>query len=158
MIAFARNVPSWFKEGVAVHVSDGGGAKSVSKSEAKSAIAAGRAFERATSGRLLFQQSRRSFGLAEHMWYRQSALLVEFLKGKDAAAFRRLVIALADGKRFGPAVETCYGAEFAALIREFRSVVTAYKPPNKASEPTTRLSRSVLRAAPPAPAAIVAHL
>lgn len=121
VIDYARHVPSWFKEGLAVFVSSGGGAESVSKAEARSAIAAGKTFEPATSGRLLFQQSGRSYGLAEHMWYRQSALLVEFLKEKNAAAFRRLVVALAEGKRFEPTLEACYEAEFEALIREFRS-------------------------------------
>jgi hypothetical protein len=125
MLAYARHVPRWFKEGLAVLVSSGGGAESVSKPQAVAAIAAGKTFTPATSGRLFFERSGRSYGLSEHMWYRQSALLVEFMKEKDAAAFRRLVVALADGERFDPTLESSYKVDMEVLVREFRSTIVA---------------------------------
>jgi hypothetical protein len=99
------------------------------------AIAAGKTFAPATSGRLVFERSGRSYSLSEHMWYRQSALLIEFMKEKNAAAFRRLVVALADGERFEPTVESCYKANIDALVREFRSTMVASQKQNRAPEP-----------------------
>ena len=121
LIGYAWKIPSWFKEGLAVVVSGGGGAESVSPPEARAAIAAGKTFTPAASGRLLFERSGRSYGLSEHMWYRQSALLVEFLQAKDPAAFRQLVEKLESGDRFAPTIASCYHADLAALVREFRA-------------------------------------
>jgi hypothetical protein len=121
MVAYATHLPSWFKEGLAVFVSSGGGAESVSESEARAAIAAGRTFAPAVSGRLLFERSGRSYGLSEHMWYRQSALLIQFLKEKDAVAFRDLMARLAQGERFERVLHACYKADIEALVREFHS-------------------------------------
>jgi hypothetical protein len=132
MIGHARKIPSWFKEGLAVLVSSGGGAESVPESEALAAIAAGKTFTPATSGRLLFERSGRSYGLSEHMWYRQCALLVAFLRGKDATAFRQLVVLLAEGTRFESAVKSCYKADLDVLVHEFRSSVAAAQKPHQA--------------------------
>jgi hypothetical protein len=121
MLKYASNIPSWFKEGLAVLVSSGGGAETVSVAEAREAIAAGKGFTPEMSGRLLFERSGRSYGLAEHMWYRQSELLVQFLRERDESAFRRLMIRLDGGTRFRSALKVSYPEGIEVLLREFRA-------------------------------------
>ncbi len=131
-LGYAWNIPSWFKEGLAVLVSGGGGAESVSPAEAREAIPAGRTFFPAMTGRLLFEKSGASYGLSEHMWYRQSELLVQFLRDKDAAAFRRLLVDLADGASFRRAFTTEYPAGIDQLVAEFRTGGAGKKPSQSA--------------------------
>jgi hypothetical protein len=123
MLGGAWGIPSWFKEGLAVLVGDGGGAETVSESEARGAIVAGNSFEPPLRGRPLFDRSGRSYGLAEHMWYRQSELLVRFMRERDEAAFRRLLDMLLDGKSLGAAVDLAYPEGLDAVVREFRTDV-----------------------------------
>jgi hypothetical protein len=137
MIDHASRIPSWFKEGLAVVVSSGGGAESVSEAHARAAIATGNTFAPAKSGRLLFERSGRSYRLSEHMWYRQSAVLVGFLKTKDDSAFRRLIARIIEGDRFESAVEASYKIGIDDLVREFRSSVAALQPTEKEPSPTT---------------------
>lgn len=120
MIDYASKIPSWFKEGLAVLVS-ASGAETVSAAEARAAIANGKSFTPPMSGRLLFERSGRTYGLPEHMWYRQSALLVQFLRERDEAAFRQLLRRLDQGVRFKTAFEASYPQGMNTLLQEFRS-------------------------------------
>lgn len=119
LIGYARTIPSWFKEGLAVVVSDGGGAENVSDDEARAALAAGRGFQPEWTGHLLFERSGRSYDLPEHLWYRECALLVQFLRDRDASAFQRLLQALDAGTTFRAALEQSYQQEPVALLAAF---------------------------------------
>jgi hypothetical protein len=121
MAGYALKVPSWFKEGLAVVVSSGGGAETVSDVEGKSAIAEGRTFTPTMSGRPMFEKSGRSYGLTEHMWYRQSALLVQFLRDRDETAFKRLMSLLDQGSNFKSALKTSYAESIDVLLKDFRA-------------------------------------
>ena len=123
LFRYACYIPSWFKEGLAVIVSSGGGAETVSETEAKAAIAAGHTFDPPLSGRLLFQQSGRTYGLSAHMWYRQSALLVQFLRDKNQTKFRTMLLSIQDGRPFKRALTEAYSEQFTDLMKEFRSKV-----------------------------------
>lgn len=125
MVRRGRQLPSWFMEGLAVEVSGGGGAETVSEAEARAAIAAGRTFTPTTSGSLLFPPSGRSYDLPEHLWYRQSALLVRFLRDKDAEKFRRLLLRLQDGGSFESSLAEIYAETLATLVAEFRAGTNA---------------------------------
>jgi hypothetical protein len=119
MLRGSRQLPGWFKEGLAVHVSNGAGAENVTAAEAKQAIVRGRTFRLDTKGSWLFPQTAARDGLEPHLFYRESALFVSFLARSDPAAFQRLLIALQDRQPFGATVKRTYQQDLAALWTQF---------------------------------------
>jgi hypothetical protein len=119
MVRFARNVPAWFREGLAVHVAGGGGAETVSESEAREAIAQGRVFRRDRRGHLFFRQTPARDGLNAHLFYRQAAMFVAFMSGRQPAAFERLLNEIMEQQDFNASVQRAYGCDVEALWTEF---------------------------------------
>jgi hypothetical protein len=120
------HLPNWFKEGLAVMVSGGGGAEFVSEVAARDAIRRGDriAIESEGSGRNLtaikFENpSETPSGSRVMMGYRQAGLFVTFLHDKDAAAFARMMAAVLDGRQFGDAVIAGYGTDVRTLWADF---------------------------------------
>ena len=97
---YVRNVPSWFSEGLAVFVSNGGGAENVSETDAAHAILDGLCFHPDSTGSILFPKTASSYNLKPHMFYRQSAMFVQFLKEYDSEKFKELLKALQSGTKF----------------------------------------------------------
>lgn len=121
----AGSVPGWFKEGLAVHVSNGAGAENVSEAEARAAIMQGRVFRRDSTGSFLFPQSGARDGLPVHLFYRESGMFVEFLARRSSAGFERLLQGIQDRKNFGAAVRESYGRDLSALWDEFIAEIKA---------------------------------
>ncbi len=97
----AAQMPSWFNEGFAALVSNGGGAEGVSDAEAARAIVAGRTFTPTTEHGF----SGSHFGLPPHMFYRQAALFIAYLRARDGDAFRSFILDLETGRPFAQAFE-----------------------------------------------------
>ena len=119
MWAWVSDVPSWFREGLAVWVSDGAGAEMVSVDSAIEALQNGRAFYPSDTGGVYFSESASTFGLEPHMFYRQSSLLVQYLYLLDTEAFERLLIALQRGKTFKEALATNYETGIQVIWERF---------------------------------------
>jgi hypothetical protein len=120
------HLPNWFKEGLAVMVSGGGGAEFVSEIKARDAIRRGDriAIESEGSSQNLtdikFEHpSEAPDGLRAMMGYRQAGLFVTFLHDKDAAGFARTMAAVLDGRQFGEAIIAGYGRDLRALWADF---------------------------------------
>jgi hypothetical protein len=121
------HLPNWFKEGLAVMVSGGGGAEFVNEPEARAAIERGEhiaiedtgsywnlseiRFERAPLGAT---PSHRTV-----MAYRQAGMFVAFLHDSDAPGFARLMNAILDGRPFVEAVAVGYHQDVRSLWQEF---------------------------------------
>jgi hypothetical protein len=101
--------PSWFLEGLAVYVSNGGGAETVSDSEAIRAIVEGRHFRPVASESAFFPSVASDFDLSHHMYYRQASVFVRFLHDSDAQSFKNLMVRILDGASFPEAFIECYG-------------------------------------------------
>ena len=120
-------IPSWFLEGLAVMVSEGGGAENVSEAVARGALHEGHAItvrdETSVFGypfdppqdRVLFPLN----AIGQHMIYRQAGMFVAYLRERDPAAFARLIEALLAGTRFRAAFEGAYGTGLAEVWRGF---------------------------------------
>lgn len=120
-------LPPWFLEGLAVSVSGGGGAGTVSEKEAVEFILSGKAFEPNTAGGLLdilFPKYGNHWGLKPHMFYRQSSVFVNYLKEKDEKAFRTLLVSLQEGVAFSKAFDQAYET---TVREEWRSFVGRLK-------------------------------
>lgn len=117
--AAGRRIPTWFHEGLAVLVSGGGGAEKVPAEDARAAIREGRHFTPEPVGDPRFIRSAAQFGLTPHMYYRQCALFVSFLRDADPAAFRTLMEAVAAQQPFDQAVARSLGASVENLWQRF---------------------------------------
>jgi hypothetical protein len=121
-------LPNWFKEGLAVMVSGGGGAEFVSVEEARAAIErgeciaiddtgslgtvlAGVRFERAPAGATPSHQIV--------MAYRQAGMFLSYLHDSDAPGFARMMNAVLDGRPFVEAVTVGYQQDVHALWQKF---------------------------------------
>ncbi len=120
-------LPNWFKEGLAVWVSDGGAAEHVSVAQARDAILWGDRIVVNDAGSLLdwigirMEQPPEIPDTAQRtvMAYRQAGMFVAFLHDSDPIAFARMMQAVLDGRTFGDAVETGYHAPLQALWGRF---------------------------------------
>jgi hypothetical protein len=120
-------LPNWFKEGLAVMTSGGGGAEFVSEREARAAIERGEtiaiedtgsfanlseiAFERAPAR---WDPSRRTV-----MAYRQAGMFVSFLHDTDTPGFARMMNAILDGRPFVEALDAGYHRDVQSLWQKF---------------------------------------
>ncbi len=118
-----RDLPSWFKEGLAVHVSDGGGAENVAEEQARESIAGGRQLIPEETGSLVFNTNARAHGLEPHMFYRQSGMFIAYLQRTDEARFKTLLLAIEDGNALERAFQNAYGKSLEIAWREFVSEI-----------------------------------
>lgn len=124
--AFVR-LPNWFKEGLAVMVSNGGGAEFVSPREARRAIERGEHIDIEDSGSFLnlvgMKFERAPAGIsASHktvMAYRQAGMFVAFLHDSDRPGFTRMMDAILDGRSFAEAVNAGYRSDIQSLWQKF---------------------------------------
>jgi len=123
-LAFARHLPPWFAEGIAALIG-GAGAEQVSEAEAARAIAEGQRIEPKEEGSLFGRDLGPKAGLSVHMFYRQGAMLVQYLRAGNPRAFAAWLRALEDGEPFGPAFQRAYGAPLRAWWDRFVAVTRA---------------------------------
>jgi hypothetical protein len=124
--AYVR-LPNWFKEGLAVMASGGGGAEFVSEEEARAAIEHSEhiaiddtgslwnlseiRFERAPLGATPSHQTV--------MAYRQAGMFVSYLHDSDGPGFARMMNAILDGRPFVEAVAAGYHQDVQSLWQKF---------------------------------------
>lgn len=117
--AVGRRIPTWFHEGLAVIVADGGGAERVSEEEARAAIREGRRFSPESIGDPAFIRTAAQFGLSPHMYYRQCALFVSHLRDSNPENFRKLMATVIARKPFDSAAIDSLGASVEGLWQQF---------------------------------------
>jgi hypothetical protein len=122
------HLPNWFKEGLAVMVSGGGGAERVGEAEARDAIRRGERIAMESEGSLLnlaaikFENPAPDTpdpGARILMGYRQAGLFVTFLRDRDPAGFVRMMAAILDSRPFAEAVTVGYGTDLQTLWTNF---------------------------------------
>lgn len=122
--------PNWFKEGLAVMVSGGGGAEFVSPQEARRAIERGEHIDIEDAGNLLnlseirFERAPAGISWSHRtvMAYRQAGMFVAFLHDYDTPGFNRMMDAILDGRTFVEAVSVGYHDNIHSLWQKFAAV------------------------------------
>jgi hypothetical protein len=98
------HVPNWFKEGLGVMVSEGGGAERVSEIETRDAIRRGNRIAIASEGSSLnlsgIKFVQPDTASQPVMAYRQAGLFVTFLYERSPTSFTRMMAAMLDGHPF----------------------------------------------------------
>jgi len=127
LTAYMR-LPNWFKEGLAVMVSGGGGAELVSEAEARAAIQRGERIAIGEAGSLedfVDIRFERVPAKAAPSWYpvvlayRQAGMFVNYLRESDGPGFDRMMVAVLDGRPFVAAVAEGYHDNVQALWTKF---------------------------------------
>lgn len=119
-------IPSWFAEGLAVAVSDGGGAERVSPDEARRSIVSGNHFlpvETAGIKDLVVPKYASYWDIRHrfkhHMFYRQCMMFVSFLEQETPGPFKRFLTDLETGTEFSRAFRSAFGTTTMAKWDEF---------------------------------------
>jgi len=121
-------LPNWFKEGLAVMISGGGGAELVSEEEARAAIQRGERIaidEAGSLQNLVDVRFERAPAKVSASWYpvvlayRQAGMFVTYLHDSDGPAFARMMNAILDGRSFVEAVPVGYHEDIQSLWKKF---------------------------------------
>lgn len=131
---FSSRPPSWFTEGLAVMVSDGGGAEGVSEAAAADAIRDGYAIVVKDKGvwrdfaSIPFESEPPQYPSRDdhatprqRLAYRQAAMFVVWLRALDPQAFAGLLRRIEDGDSFKDAFRASYAASPEESWRDFVS-------------------------------------
>jgi len=127
-------LPNWFKEGLAVMVSGGGGAEFVSEVEARAAIERGEHVAINDTGSIFnlseIRFEREPPGTRSRQIvtaYRQAAMFVAWLHASDAPGFARMMDAILSGHSFVQAVDAGYHQDARSLWQNFASTGASRK-------------------------------
>ncbi len=116
---YHSTLPVWFHEGWASLAADGGGAEYASDAKVFEAIRAGRRINLSVRDTPDKRHRADASGLNIFEFYRQSMLLVGWLKAQDEARFRQLVLAVQDNTDFHLAFWNIYGQSPAMRLAGF---------------------------------------
>lgn len=104
------NIPTWFREGLAVYVSAKmESAIKLDLREAEIEIKKGNSFYPNEDGSIIFPKSHTSFGLSRSIFYRQAASFITFISKSNKAGFKRLLLSIQDGKEFSASFKNDIG-------------------------------------------------
>ncbi len=106
---YHSTLPVWFHEGWASLTAEGGGADHATDAQVFEAIRAGRRVNLAARDTPDKRHRANASGLSMSEFYRQSMLLIGWLKAQDEAGFRELVLAVQDNTDFEIAFWNVYG-------------------------------------------------
>jgi hypothetical protein len=120
-------VPTWFKEGLAVMLSGGGGAELVGEEEARTAIERGEQIVIEDTGSLQNPVEVRLEKVPPHKpaWYpvvlayREAGMFVKYMRETDEPGFDRMMNAILDGRPFAEAVSVGYRDDVRSLWQRF---------------------------------------
>jgi hypothetical protein len=127
----SRLSPNWFKEGLAVLVSDGAGAGMVSDDEAIEFIRSGRTFEPTEDGSDVSALTSPRFGDLKpfpkpyHMLYHQWMMFVSYLKRQDPDKFKQLLEAFESSGDFRKSFADTYNQSIQSMFNKFVDDVRA---------------------------------
>jgi hypothetical protein len=114
------NVPTWFREGLAVYVSTmNASSAELDFKEAATEMIDGKSFYPNEYGSIVFPKSHVSFGLSRSIFYRQAGSFVRFLHISDEIAFKNLLLSVQDKEDFSSSFQKYYGVSMEFKWREF---------------------------------------
>jgi hypothetical protein len=136
---FSARPPSWFTEGLAVMVSDGGGAEGTSDADAIAALRQGYAILVADTGlwrdfaSIRFEAEPPHAGkdflaARQRLAYREAGLFVAWLRQEEPKGFVALLQRLEDGAAFGDAFRRSYVTSASERWREFLAALARAPP------------------------------
>lgn len=138
-VTFNRTLPRWFREGLAIHVADGGGATNATEAETIANFLQQKYFAPETKGALLNLKLPGPKGLEPKVFYRQSGMFVHFLAHNYPGQFERFVKSLQEGKDFEELFSQCFECEVSTMLQTFIATLRL-----KTERQSSRCVRSVV--------------
>jgi hypothetical protein len=99
-ITFNRTLPRWFREGLAIYVSDGGGAPRNFEKETIEKFVDGKHFLPVSKGSLFNRNLKVTGSIGPRMFYSQSGMFVRYIAKNKPLLFEKFIIDLQTGKSF----------------------------------------------------------
>ena len=99
-ITFNRTLPRWFREGLAIYVSDGGGAPRNFEKETVGKFIDGKHFLPVSKGTLFNRNLKATNSIGPRMFYSQSGMFVQYIAKNQPLLFKKFIIDLQAGKVF----------------------------------------------------------
>jgi len=129
------HLPNWFKEGLAVMVSGGGGAELVSEEEARAAIQRGEqivindteGLKNLVDIRFESEPAKSAPWYSIVLAYRQAGMFVNYLRESDGPAFDHMMNAILERRAFAEAVAVSYHADVQSLWQKFTQTTAERK-------------------------------
>lgn len=109
VITFNRTLPRWFREGLAIYVSDGGGAPRNYEQETIAMFIDGKHFVPEAKGAIFNMDLHSTADIGPRMFYSQSGMFVEYLAQNFPYNFNVLLRGLQEGKPFNEIFEISFG-------------------------------------------------
>jgi hypothetical protein len=122
-VAYLR-VPSWFREGIAVAVSNGAGAEACTPIEAAQNIIAGKNFDPAEAGSVFRNRTASSYDLRPSIFYRQAGLFVQYLRERNPKAFETALKDILNGADFQQSFSRAYAQSISAQWPDFVALMS----------------------------------
>jgi hypothetical protein len=129
-------LPCWFTEGLAVYVSNGGGAHTVTEKQALDSIKSGKYFIPDEAGGFIFKKTASDWNLNHHMFYRQSMLFISYLASTKESSYRKLILDIQDGEQFSAALKAGYNKKLEELWHDFLHEVESKPESNSVASET----------------------
>ncbi len=120
---YRDELPSWFKEGIAVVISKGAGAEGVDLHETIEMMINGNTFSAKNNGDLFY--GKHPVGMPSRVFYLQSGLFVQYIRKKKPEIFQRFISYLKT-KSFKNAFYEVYGVQIGVYWNEFLSGLAEY--------------------------------
>ncbi|MDP2266116.1 MAG: hypothetical protein Q8J70_06145 [Thiobacillus sp.] len=130
---YHNSLPVWFHEGWASLAANGGGAEYTTDDQAYAAIRDGRRVNLIVRDTFDKRHRASASGLSIHEFYRQSMLLVGWLKAQDEDRFRDLVLAIQNNADFDIAFWNIYGRAPDSQLSAFYDGVLSDNQPTQAA-------------------------
>lgn len=118
LLAFNR-LPGWFLEGLATTVSEGAGAENISEHDALVKMAEGQCIVPVGATGWMGGGRGAPPGMRSHMFYRQSAMFVAYLRHADEDGFKHMLKAVSAGSPLEQAFNEAYGHAIDFVWRRF---------------------------------------
>lgn len=99
-ITFNRSLPRWFREGLAIYISDGGGAPRDYENETINMFVEGKHFVPEDTGSLFNRSLQSTAPIGPRMLYSQSGMFVKYLANTYPDEFKAFLKGLQEGKQF----------------------------------------------------------
>jgi hypothetical protein len=121
-VAYLR-VPLWFKEGIAVAVTNSAAIEACTPAEAAQRILAGKVFDPAEDGSVFRNRTASSYGLGPSIFYRQAGLFVQYLRERNPAAFQMALKDILSGADFQQSFSRAYAQSISAQWPDFVTLI-----------------------------------
>lgn len=118
-IDFNRTLPRWFREGLAIHVSDGGGSPRNYEQETIEKFLQGRHFVPESTGSLFNRNLKSTDAIGPRMFYSQSGMFVTYLASRHPRNFKAFLTELQRGRRFEHSFSEKFGIEVGEMQKMY---------------------------------------